>query len=241
MEDPNWADNPDYYAIELIMALAILSTVGNITVWLIRHILADPAVLQRILAQIDDLVSRGDGMSVDLSNLHEACPLLVASWFETLRLHMTGTPRMVVNDFQLNTGERLRAGDIVLLPQSEPNRDPATWVAPGRFLPDRFLDEQGRLVPSRTRKVKDFGVTGNLCPGRYFAFGLVMGLTVSVLATVDVQPGGDGGTWPEPRASTGVSGGFEQCVNDVAVRVTRKGKWVGQELPVSFARGLFRG
>ena len=239
--DPAWQDNRDYYILELVISLAILSTVGNITIWLVRHLFADPDVLGKVRAEVEQLLVQSDQGAkpvVELSRLRESCHWLVASWYEVLRLHMTGVPRQAINNFELSGGERIKKGDIILLPMSESNRDARLWADPGEFAPGRFIGDDGKVVYSLTRKVKAFGVAGNMCPGRYHAFGVIMAVVTSLLLTFDVNAI-DGG-WAKPVAGGGISGGFDRCANDVRVELAKKDEWRHRKLPLEFSRDLFR-
>lgn len=176
--------------------------------------------------------------TVDLAQIRNRCPLLLAAWYETLRLHMTGVPREAVADFELGEGERIRKGDILFLPMAEANRDPDVWGRPGEFLPERFIGEDGRVQYALARKVKTFGVAGNLCPGRHHSFGIIMGVVVSVLLTVDVEPV-EGG-WGRPVAARSVSaGGFDRCENEVRATLSKKNRWQREELILQFSGNLF--
>lgn len=237
--DSAWKNNPDYYIIELVTSLAILSTVGNITVWLIRYLFAHPKILDKVKAEVEQLAEGSGPAAVDLGEIRQSCPWLLASWYETLRLQMTGVPREAVRDFQLAGGERIHAGDIIFLPMAESNRDPHLWERPREFAPDRFIREDGKLAYAGVRKVKTFGVAGNLCPGRYHAFGVVMAVAVSFLLALDVREVGDG--WPKPVAARSViGGGFDHYADEVRVELAKKDGWSGKILPLAFSSNFYR-
>jgi len=244
--DPrSWKDNPDYYIVELVTSLAILSTLGNITIWLVRYLFANPDVLAKIKSEVQILLNsskHGDKPTamINLSAIRHSSPHLLSSWYETLRLHMTGVPREAVRDFRLHSGKTIQKGDIIFLLMAESNRDPQLWEDPERFIPDRFIGRDGKVVTALTRKVKTFGVAGNLCPGRHHAFGVVMAVVVSLLVTVDVSVCGEGGGWPEPVVGSSVSGGgFDRCDGDeVRVKVGKRERWRERRLLFEFEGGL---
>ncbi|KAK0622766.1 cytochrome P450, partial [Immersiella caudata] len=207
-----WYANPDYSIIELVTSLAILPTVGNITIWLLRHLFARPDILSKVQSEITKLTSSPstkDALpTIDLSQIRNACPNLMAAWYETLRLHMTGVAREATASFPLSSVDgEVQKGDILFLPMAESNRDPKIWDHPREWFPERFIDPgTGKLTYALTRKVKGFGVAGNLCPGRYHSFGVIMGVVVGMVVAMEVEPLGGSG-WEGPVVAGGVSAG----------------------------------
>ncbi|KAK4451009.1 cytochrome P450 [Podospora aff. communis PSN243] len=255
-----WHTNPDYSTIELVTSLAILPTVGNITIWLLRHLFSHPALLAQVRSELTNLITTQSSTStstpttskptLNLSQIRTSCPYLMASWYETLRLHMTGVAREATQGFTLAGGEEIEKGDILFLPMAQSNRDARVWDRPGEFWPERFVtrsvgggdgeEKREKLAYALTRKVKGFGVAGNLCPGRYHSFGVIMGVVVSVMVMCEVEVVGKGG-WEarKPVVAGGVSaGGFDRCGDEVEVVLRRKG---GRGLALEWEGGMFRG
>ncbi|KAM4067268.1 cytochrome p450 [Hirsutella rhossiliensis] len=241
MSDQDWQSNVDYYRCELLEALGLLPTASTLSVWLVRHLLADPELRRKVTEEVrrvepakDDDESHGNTTSssscspsgrLDLSDIRTRCPHLVAAWHETLRLHVTAVPRVVTGDFELPVPSRatpvaVKEKDVILLPMLAFNLDPQTWGPDaGTFSAERFLDGSGRLSTQRTRKVRGFGVAGNLCPGRNFGFETAMAAVATLLHDFDVESG----VCPAPRPMAGMNVGFERLADDVPVRLTRVG------------------
>ncbi|KAF4980369.1 hypothetical protein FZEAL_3599 [Fusarium zealandicum] len=217
--DPNWETNPDYYNIEMVSALGLLATPSTLSVWLVRHLLATPELLRVIMREVDGLevvqAETLDSPKLDLAHVRTLCPWLVASWYETLRLHMTGVPRLARHAFSLAVPGTeplsVSQGDIFLLPMCASNLDAATWGSDAAsFNPGRFMASSGELNNSLIRKVRAFGVAGNLCPGRVFGFEVAMAVVAGTLRTFEIKRADGGGFWV-PRVRKGFNVGFERC------------------------------
>jgi hypothetical protein len=186
MSDPVWEENPDYYLVELLMSLAIIPTMSTITVWLMRHLLAQPHFLNLVVSEIEQL-RRDQGSKpstdepvegktadcVDLTSLNTTCPRLVESWHETLRLHMSGIPRAQFGETSISPFHRqaARYHSVPVISFSyrcaRPTWIPEVWGPDYQlFNPGRFINTEGKLSVQMTRRVRGFGMPGNLCPGR---------------------------------------------------------------------------
>ncbi|POR34977.1 Uncharacterized protein TPAR_04832 [Tolypocladium paradoxum] len=237
MNDPNWEDNVDYYRCELLEALGLLVTASTLSVWLLRYLLVDDELRRKVVAEVrrlktvpaaadDDKTSSG---RLDLDDIRTTCPHLVAAWYETLRLRVTMVPRIVSRDFTLPMPSSpvavpMKKHDVVLLPMLPFNLDAATWGPDAAsFRAERFVDAaSGRLSTQLTRKVRGFGVAGNLCPGRAFGSDAAMAAAATLLRDFDVE-GVTGQAFPEPRAMRGANVGFERLAGDVRARLVRVG------------------
>ncbi|KPM39893.1 hypothetical protein AK830_g6669 [Neonectria ditissima] len=223
--DPDWETNDDYFNIEMVSALGLLATPSTLSVWLMRHLLEAPDLLNAIVQEVQRLndVQSEFGARLDLTNVKTLCPWLVASWYETLRLHMTGVPRLARHDFDLNVPDSdplaVSQGDIFLLPMCASNHDATIWGGDAAFfVPGRFISRSGDLN-SLTRKVRAFGVAGNLCPGRVFGFEVAMMVVAGTLRTFEVRGDGD---FCVPDVRRGFNVGFERYADDVKVVLVKR-------------------
>lgn len=223
MSSPGWRDDADYYRCELLEALGLLATASTLSAWLVRHLLAEPGLRRRVVEQVRRLATDGATGRPDLGDVRASCPHLAAAWYETLRLHVTVVPRMATAGFALPVPSRaapvaVREGDVLLLPMLSSNLDAKTWGPDAAaFSAERFLDAARRLDSSRARRVRGFGVAGNLCPGRSFGFDAAMAAVATTLRDFDVQSPPCAAPAPRP----GLSIGFERLADDVSVRLTR--------------------
>ncbi|KAH6989486.1 cytochrome P450 [Ilyonectria sp. MPI-CAGE-AT-0026] len=228
--DSNWETNPDYFNIEMVSALGLLATPSTLSVWLMRHLLAAPELMRVIVEEVQQLKDVQGELSgaprLDLTDVRTLCPWLVASWYENLRLHMTGVPRLARHDFNLNLPGSdplaVSQGDIFLLPMCASNLDAMTWGPDAAsFVPGRFINHNGELNNALIRKVRAFGVAGNLCPGRVFGFEVAMMMIAGTLRTFDVQSV-DGSDFWVPGVRKGFNVGFERYADDIKVVLVRR-------------------
>jgi cytochrome P450 len=120
--------------------------------------------------------------------MSEACPLLLATWFEVLRSHGGfSLGRYVHEDTMLAGKYLLKKGSYVLAPLRPHHSDRQIWgPTVDEFLPGRFLKEDRSLDELQRRKLRVYGVFGTLCPGRYLAVHMAMALTVRLLLAFDM-------------------------------------------------------
>ena len=105
---------------------------------------------------------------------------------------------------------------------SASNRDPEIWGPDVEaFNPGRFITPAGVLDTVRTRKVRAFGVAGNLCPGRVFGTEVAMAVVGGLLRTFEVR-GVDGKEFRVPGVRRGFNVGFERYADDVEVELVRR-------------------
>lgn len=141
-------------------------------------------------------------------------------------------PRVATRDFDLDVGlgpaspagaARIREGDVILLPILSFNTDPNIWGPnAASFDASRFLDARGHLLVQHTRRVRGFGVAGNLCPGRAFGFDTTMAAVAALLRAFDVDRAAGAGTaFPAPTPIASANVGLERLGDDVQARLTR--------------------
>ncbi len=214
----------------MVSALGLLATPSTLSVWLVRHLLAAPEILRRVVDEVQQLPvvpGHTSGLPrLDLARVRELCPWLVAAWYETLRLHMTGVPRLARHAFDLalldSDPVSVSQGDIFLLPMSASNRDAARWGADAAaFSPGRFVTRAGELDAPLVRKVRAFGVAGNLCPGRVFGTEVALAMVGGLLRAFEVRSVG-GKEFRVPGVRRGFNVGFERYADDVEVELVRR-------------------
>ncbi|SCV50988.1 uncharacterized protein FFB14_11756 [Fusarium fujikuroi] len=227
--DPNWENNPDYYHIEMVSALGLLATTSTLAVWLTRHLLTDSELIKVILNEVQQLkhVEGEDKPRLDFANVRTECPWLMASWYETLRLHMTGVARIARHDFMLNLPDSdpiaVPQGEIFMLPMCASNLDVDNWGPDAAtFKASRFINKAGEVSGSAVRKVRAFGVAGNMCPGRVFGTDIVFSVVATMLRTFDIEAA-PGEEFRVPTLRGGFNVGFERYGDDVKVLLRKKG------------------
>ncbi|KYK57607.1 Cytochrome P450 [Drechmeria coniospora] len=242
INDADWETNLDYYKFELIEALGLLPTASTVSVWLVRYLLVNDELRRKVVDEIRQLkattgedAGRGSALGhLEMSNIRETCPHLVAAWHETMRLCMTMVPRVASSDFTLTLPPSCAypcppvAGpisifkhDVVLLPMLSFNLDPKTWGPDAEsFRAERFLDDSGRLRCQLTQKVRGFGVAGNLCPGRRFGSETALLTVATLLRDFDVESA-TGAPFPPPPRREAMNFGFDRLGDEVQARLVR--------------------
>jgi cytochrome P450 len=125
--------------LSLLLASRLLGagheTTAIALAWACHHIAADPAIEERLLAEL-----RGLGPDPDPEAI-AALPYLEAVCLETLRLEPLAPTiaRLLARPFTLR-GHDLPAGALVGASVIAVHRDPSIYPEPERFRPERFLE-----------------------------------------------------------------------------------------------------
>jgi sterol 14alpha-demethylase len=111
-------------------------TSAGTAAWLLVEMLRDPAILARVLAELDALYA--DGRDVSYQALREM-PQLENAVKETLRLHppLIWLPRTALVDFEYRDWV-VPKGTIVAMSSALSHEDADCFAEPRRFDPDRF-------------------------------------------------------------------------------------------------------
>jgi hypothetical protein len=174
---------------QLLLIAGLGPNVMAASTWMFHHLLAEPELMAKVRTELDEFVKASEG-SIDVSEMSEACPLLLATWYEVLRFHGGfSLGRYVHEDTVLSSKYLLQRGSYVLAPLRPHHFDSKSWGASAKeFLPGRFLREDGSLDEIQRRKLRVYGVFGTLCPGRYLAVNMAMVLIVRLLLAFDMTP-----------------------------------------------------
>ncbi len=159
------------------MLLAAHETTANALAWTWTLLSRNPASLRRLREELAPLDS--EEALIDASLKRDAMPWTDAVFHETMRLYppawMTG--RGAVGDQVLQADGHapitVPAGTPVMMPIHAMHRDPAVWVHPEGFDPDRWLrpPDQGGVAGLRFPDLPymPFGAGQRKCIGSHFA------------------------------------------------------------------------
>ncbi|KAL2384339.1 hypothetical protein RJZ90_002066 [Blastomyces dermatitidis] len=156
-------------AESLALLWAMDTKLNTIIFWNLLHILADGPIHSRIMKEIAPYSRAGrpnagetgfrlpepPRVSLDIDHLI-SCPLLKATYYETLRLHSCPiTYRKITKEFKLTESAsdakianrkqqtyQFKEGEFIAIPQTLHNTDSHYFEDPEEFEPERFLAEK---------------------------------------------------------------------------------------------------
>ncbi|RPD62673.1 CyP450 monooxygenase [Lentinus tigrinus ALCF2SS1-7] len=183
----------------------------------------NPNVLRKAQAQLHAVVGpRRLPVHADRENL----PYITAIVKECLRWHPVlpfGLPHLTTQDMEYR-GYFIPARTLLLANAWACLHDPEVYPEPERFLPDRFVLENGEW----NTKVPDpaqfaFGFGRRICPGRHFAEASMFVYVAMVLHVFDISPPLDAEGKPiqvQPKMTNGVVSYPEDCRCTITPRST---------------------
>ncbi|TQM33225.1 cytochrome P450 [Nocardia bhagyanarayanae] len=165
----------------LTFLLAGHETTGGALAWTVYELCRNPAVLQRVRAEIDAALGAGD-----VAGALPALELTGRAIDESMRLH---PPAWAFSRTALEAdsfdGFDLEPGAIVVISPFVNHRFPDFWDSPLTFDPDRFTKERNRARPPF--RYFPFGWGAHLCVGQHMALTeLRVGLAM-LLARYDIE------------------------------------------------------
>ena len=174
-----------------IFCAFIINTVPVIF-WVIGHIVENRALLDRVRAELAEVVEviPGTGndeqrLSFDIATVRERCPLLISAATEVLRYVGASTSTLIVHeDVYIDDQYLLTKGSLVQISATAVHSDPDVWgPSAAAFDPERFL-KPNKVHPSAYRT---FGGGSTLCPGRHLASDEILVFTAMFLHTFNVD------------------------------------------------------
>ncbi|KAI1826749.1 cytochrome P450 [Xylaria intraflava] len=204
---------------ELSFLFAGIVNATTSTFWILLQIFADPQLLSIVREEVtqilrSDEASTGEPHSgkhkLDITDLKEHCPMLVAVYRECLRLGSDNySTRMVKENTILADRYFLKKGAVVQIAGGVIHSDQSIWGENvSDFNPRRFLErgrqpgsgKQNQVHPAAFRA---FGGGKTLCPGRHFAMNEILSLVSLTVLMFDIVAA-DGGKIAVPRKNDGV-------------------------------------
>jgi hypothetical protein len=174
-------------------------------------------------------------LEIDVEGLTHNCPIIKASFYETMRMNMSGLGiREVIKDVTLRESasdaekfgkKRPQAyvipkGATLVMSNGTMQMDQRIFSEPEKFIPERFIGEDADGKPKVTMKnLNVFGGGLYKCKGRYFAEKEVLIFVSSILAMWDLGPV-DGEELEMPKM--GLGGASRSPKEDIRVRLSRR-------------------
>ena len=166
--------------------------------WSFLILANDPQLQQQMYKEIRENIGDRKPTQED----KEILPFTFAFVMEVLRLrppvpmgvdHKTGV------DTELG-GHKLPKGTMVLFNLYAQNTDPLYWSEPLKFMPNRFLDSDGKLLNGRLQSFVSFGLGRRACPGEKLALNNAFIVITHLLQRVKLEFATGAGTADlEPR------------------------------------------
>jgi cytochrome P450 len=219
-----------------IISAAVINTVPNVF-HMLCYIFSDLELVAAIRKETAKIATRKiqDGfelVSLNIALLQTHCPLLTASFYETLRLTKTGASvRTTLSDVLLDNQYLLKKGAIIQIPTGVLQSNVNTWGDDSKaFNPRRFIEKESlskEAKKAQTRAFIPFGGGKNLCPGRHLAFTEITAFVAMMVYGFDVEMN-DGGVLQVPEAEFQRLGvGSLSPKKDVAVLIQRREEFGG--------------
>jgi cytochrome P450 len=186
--------------------------------WTIVNLHNHPDILVRVREEIKPYAKRegkDKRLSLDWQGLLNDCPLLKASYFESLRMDSAPWSFKTLQrdvqikeeaiDFRRNNGSttdskgaaavfKLRKGDVALIPADLHHTDPVYFPAPKEFDPWRYISRSDGVERANIGTIRPYGGGSTMCKGRLLAEREVVSYVAAVLTCWDLKPV-DGSHW----------------------------------------------
>ncbi len=192
----------------LSLILAGVATTSRAMYCLLNTIAFRRDIQDKICAEVSNVLSSSVGNSKVTFAQRERMPYFMATILECLRV-FTPTPSGGVAHSPVDNNQELPGygiipkGVIMLLNYWALHHEASFWSDPDAFRPERFLDEDGQLVPPdhpNRKHLLPFGAGPRGCVGEVFAKTRLFMWTAHVVSTFELSPGPDSDEiWMNPN------------------------------------------
>lgn len=240
------AEESFFVASNLALYWGAMVNANKVIFWMLLQIISDLQLLVQVREEIAPFayVTDKDDLKLKIDDLVKHCPLLKATFFETMRVYTAGTSyKKVHRDISLTESAvdaaifgkktpqtyNVAAGNFLAIAHATMQMDPRLWKDPGTFDPGRFLvpDED---APGKKRadmlNLNAFGGGSTVCKGRYFAEREVLIFIAGILTVWDFEllATKDKGAPPKAPFERYYNGtGTANPKRAIRVRMTRRG------------------
>ena len=215
--------------------------------WMLLQIYSRPHLLSAIRAETSPYVRASPTTKIsfqpastlrfDIDGLTKSCPLIKATFYETMRSNMSGLGiRSVAQDLTLTESAsdallfgkkqpqsyRIPAGSVLVISNGTMQQDPRLFPDPHTFDPNRFLfpcEDDPSKKQALMKNLNCFGGGTYKCKGRTFAEKEMLLFVAGILVLWDLEMP-DGG--PVRIPEMGLAGASRSPKEDVRVRLRRR-------------------
>ncbi len=189
----------------LILLLAGVATTSRAMHFILNAMAFRKDIQQRVHSEISDVL-RDDTSGVSIAN-RPRMPYLRATILECLRtftvLPLGGAPHTPICDAELPGHGIIPKGTLILTDLWALHHDEEFWQDPDTIRPERFLDEEGQLVPPdhpNRKHIMPFGAGPRVCLGEVFAMTRLFLWTAAVIGKFEITPApGSDENWLNPN------------------------------------------
>lgn len=215
-----------------------------IAYWHLLYILATPGLVDKIRTEVAPYAkvtkpesiggfTEAPKLALSADGLCKKCPLLKATYFETMRLSTRpSSTRRITADVTISgdtNGPKspsyiLHQGEYVRISHDLHMKDPKYFEHPEKFNPERFLGQNKDGTQSANMgTIRPYGNGMSACNGQTFAERACLSFVSGILACWDIQPASKAG-WVIPKMT--LSSTVCRPVNDTRARITERSfKW----------------
>ncbi|KAI1310637.1 cytochrome P450 [Xylaria venustula] len=187
---------------ELSFLFAGIVNATTSTFWILLQIFADPTLLSAVRKEIVQTVSTSESSKdshlgnyrLNITDLKDRCPTLVAVYRECLRLGSDNySTRMVKENTILADRYFLKKGAVVQIAGGVIHADQSIWGDNVEdFDPSRFLERKQQSGNTKQNQIhpaafRAFGGGKTLCPGRHFAMNEILCFVSLVILLFDIE------------------------------------------------------
>ena len=232
---------------------------NQVIFWMLFHVYSQPELLSQLRAEIEPyvkmealaptqlLTKQPPKLSIDMKSLMNNCPLLQATFLETMRVNsLASSVKQVMEDIIITESSEdaehqgrsmpftylIPKGEVLWLPHAVHQKDGRYWPKPEKFEPQRFwVQQEGKQnkggkerekgdkekIRVDYKTMKVWGGGSTMCKGKGFAEAEVIVFTAAILVMWDIEAV-DG--WKHPGQSTG--GGTAQPLKETRVRLRQR-------------------
>ncbi|CRG86383.1 7-alpha-hydroxycholest-4-en-3-one 12-alpha-hydroxylase [Talaromyces islandicus] len=235
----------DIARLETSMCIGLLANTVPTAFWFLFDVCSRPEILEKIRGELYEHAVHIDPETksaiVDLADIREHCPFIIAALQESLRTRNTGrATRLVYEDVVIDNKYLLKKGSIIQIPYQAVHEHEKVWGSTSKnFDPTRFLNRTQRKVGG----FLEFGMSPNTCPGRHFAAGEILSFVAALILRFDLTPtiSSPGAPWNEPEIQpSSVVTSFAALKNPLLVSATPREKYQDYDWDFRVTRGSGR-
>ncbi len=191
----------------LVLIVAGVATTSRALHFVLNTLAFRKCIQDKVHSEVSKVLAQDGTRRVTVAHRPEM-PYLRATILECLRVFtvtpMGGAPHSPVVDVELRGYGVIPKGTPILVNSWTLHHDAAFWQDPDIIRPERFLDEDGQLVPPdhpNRKHIMPFGAGPRVCLGEVFAMTRLFLWTAAVIGKFKITPapGGDE-NWLNPNA-----------------------------------------